>query len=71
MAVVLGDIATSLIYSVAQIRTATQRGDYGQTRITKEFRLPGVDAMSVCREANSRRRKCDILYLNRLDEDSI
>ena len=70
LAVVLADIASSLSYSVTQIRSALTRGNYGHTRITKDFLKPGEESNFITRNVNSRRRKCEAFIMHHVDSRS-
>ena len=66
LAVVLSDVESSLQFSIPKIRDAILKGGIGHTRVTKDFLLPDSRAKIVHRDRESRRRKCDALYLENL-----
>ncbi len=67
LAVVLGEIASKLTYPLATIRKTIKQGNKGQTQVTKDFLQHGSHSTTVRRDSNSRRRKCEAIYLSRLD----
>lgn len=70
LAVVLNDIQESLRHRVATIRQAIIREGDGETFIAKDFLCKeDVVSKSVVRNRNSVRRKCDVIYMYKLDED--
>ena len=71
LAVVLGDVEGSLKYSATEIRRAINGEKLGHIRVTKDFLVPGSRDTEVHREGNSRRRKCDAILLEKLDELSV
>ena len=71
LAVVLSDVESSLQFSIPKIRDAILKGGFGHTRVTKDFLLPDSRAKIVHRDCESRRRKCDALYLEKLEKDSV
>ena len=71
LAVVLGDVESSLEFPIPVIRNAIVKGDFGHARVTKDFLLPTSNARVVHRERDSRRRKCDAFYLSKLDTESV
>ena len=70
LAVVLADIARTLSFPLAQIRMAITRGNFGHTRITKDFLQPGEKSKCITRNVNSRRRKCEAFIVTRIDSQS-
>ena len=68
LAVVLSD--HTLTYSLSRIRLAINRGGFGQTRVTKDFLIPGEKDSFVTRNVNSRRRKCEAINLSQIDSHS-
>jgi hypothetical protein len=67
LAVVLSDVPR-LTYPIPHIKNAVTSGRYGANSITKNFLLPGVESAIVKRGHQSTRRRCTILYLDKIDE---
>ena len=65
LAVVLEDVAASLRYPLARVRTAIELWKVGQTRVTKDFLAHGESSIKARRDGNSRRRKCVAILLSR------
>lgn len=65
--VVLGDVVSSLRHPIHNVRMAIEKGKYGQKQVTKDFLIPGDNGVAVTRDINSRRRKCDIIILSKID----
>lgn len=66
LAVVLADVEAQLSHPLARIRLAITRGNFGYTRITKDFLTPGAIG-PVKRGVNNRRRKCEAISFSSLD----
>ena len=69
MAIVLADVADRLTHSVTDIRKAIKSEDAGAVFITKDFLAPDDRSTTVVRNKNSKRRKCDAIFLQTMDED--
>ena len=69
LAVVLSDVA-HLSYPITVIRKAINAGKYGQTVISKDFLQPGEDSTIVKRGTKSKRRRCDAIYMEAIDQDT-
>lgn len=67
LAVVLGDVESSLTFPIDRIRLALERGGFGYNRITKDFLMPGRDSNYITRNVNSRRRKCEAFILSKIE----
>ena len=66
--VVLSDVPPhQLQHTVSSIRRSIQSGGYGQVNIVKDFLKEGETSATVTTGKNSRRRKCEIIFLNKLD----
>ena len=71
LAVSLGDVESSLQHSIPEIRRAIEKGKLGYVRVTKDFLLPGSDAVEVHREEPNTQRKCEAILLHKLDEMTV
>lgn len=69
VAIVLGDVAEGLTHPIAEIRRAISAANFGKVSIVKDFLKTGEVGTEVTRNKNSRRRKCDVIYQNKLDCD--
>lgn len=69
LAVVLSDISEALTYPVTTIRKVITTKNHGEVFIVKDFLMPGESSTVVTRNKTSRRRKCDVIYLNEVDDD--
>lgn len=67
LAVVLSDVDV-LTYPVHVIRKAVTSGKYGQSAISKDFLQPGENSTTVKRGEHSRRRRCTIIFLDKIDQ---
>ena len=67
LAVVFGDVVTSLRHPPHRIRMAIEKGKYGQKQVTKDFLMPGKESIHVQRDENSKRRKCDTIIHSKID----
>jgi hypothetical protein len=67
LAVVLSDVPR-LTYPIPHIKMQSLQGDMAQTVQQKDFLLPGVESAIVKRGHQSTRRRCTILYLDKIDE---
>ncbi len=65
LAVVLGDIATSLTYSCAEIKRALKSGEWGSDDVNRDFLEPDADDIVIKRK-NSKKRRCCALVLSKL-----
>ena len=52
------------------IKKAITAGKYGQTLISKDFLEPGEDRKVVKRGAKSKRRRCDTIYMEKIDQET-
>ena len=69
LAVVLSDLQPSqLQHPVTSIRACIRSCDYGRLNITKDFLKEGESSVTVTRGKNSLRRKCEVIFLNKLDD---
>lgn len=69
LAVVLSDILDVLTYPVITIRKAITTENRGEMFIVKDFLNPSETSTVVTRNKNNRRRKCDVIYLNEVDDN--
>ncbi len=69
LAVVLSDILDVLTYPVITIRKAITTENRGEVFIVKDFLNPSETSTVVTRNKNNRRRKCDVIYLNEVDDN--
>ena len=67
LAVVLGDVISSLHFTPHQIRMSIEKGKYGQKQVVKDFLVPGDKGIVVKRHVNNKRRKCDTILLSKID----
>lgn len=68
LAVVLSDVAF-LTYPISVIRKAVTAGKYGLTAVSKDFLQPGEESVTVKRGDKSRRRRCTVIFLDKIDKD--
>ena len=69
LAVVLSDISDVLTYPITTIRKAITTENRGEMFIVKDFLNPSETSTVVTRNKNNRRRKCDVIYLNEVDDN--
>ena len=69
LSVVLSDIASSLQHTLAEIRDALTLGKLGLKNVSKDFLVPGCLDTTITRNINSKRRKCDVIFLDVLDPE--
>lgn len=67
LSIVLSDVAASLTHTVTSIRAAMMSGKFGLKNVSKDFLSPGSLDLTISRHVNNRRRKCDVIFLDRLD----
>ena len=67
LSIVLSDVAASLTHTLPSIRAAVVSGRFGLKNVSKDFLSPGSLDTTISRNVNSRRRKCDVIFLDRLD----
>ena len=69
LAAVLSDISDALTYPITTIRKAITTENRGEVFIVKDFLKPGESSTVITRSKTGRRRKCDAIYLNEVDDD--
>ena len=69
LAVVLGDIAKVLTHPITTIRRAITAEKLGEVFIVKDFLNTGEISTNVVRNQNNKRRKCNVIYLSKVDDD--
>ena len=69
--IVLNDVSTSLSHPVSNIRSALILGKFGLTNIAKDFLSSDCTATSVSRGINHQRRKCEVVFLDMLPDDTV
>ena len=70
LAVVLPDMETSLRYPISLIRKIITKENLGKTFIVKDFLVEdATDNLTIVRGLNSKRRKCDVVYLENITEE--
>lgn len=67
VSVVLSDIQPSLTHTLSEIRGALTSGKLGLKNVSKDFLSPGCSDTSIARNINSKRRKCEVIFLDMLD----
>ena len=68
LAIVFSDVAKGLTHPVTSIRRAITAEKLGELFIAKAEDW-WIQHKCVVRNKNSRRRKCDVIYLNKVDDD--
>lgn len=68
LAVVLTDVSGQLTHPPYTIKQMIVREEWGGTE-TKDFLAPDAVSSTIIRGSNSRRRKCTVVVLAKLDDD--
>lgn len=71
LSIVLSDIASSLTHTLVEIQEALIDGKFGMKNISKDFLVPGSSDQQIARNKNSRKRKCEVVFLDILDAELV
>lgn len=71
LSVVLSDILPFLTHTLSEIRGALTSGKLGFKNVSKDFLSPGCSDTNISRNVNSKRRKCEVIFMDMLDTQLI
>ena len=70
LAVVLPEVETSLRNPISLIRQMITKANVGRTFVAKDFLVEdSTENLTIVRGINSKRRKCDVIYLEYITEE--